>query len=81
MVMNAGSADTKQRNKLKGSPKLEDGRRKTRERRMESERDGRRGLSEDAKQKEKRKVVKDGRREGEGRKISSPGGINSHLSN
>lgn len=81
MVMNAGSADTKQRNKLKGSPKLEDGRRKTRERRMESERDGRRGLSEDAKQKEKRKVVKDGRREGEGRKISSPAGINSHLSN
>lgn len=45
-----------------------------------AERDGRGGLSEDAEQKEKRKVVRDGRSEREGRKISSPGGIISRLS-
>ena len=44
------------------------------------QRDGRGGLSEDAEQKEKRKVVRDGQSEREGRKISSPGGIISHLS-
>ena len=46
----------------------------------EAEQEGRGELSEDAEPKEKRKVVKDGQREREERKISSPGGIICHLS-
>lgn len=41
---------------------------------------GEEGISEDAEQDEEKKVVKDGLREQEGRKISSPHGIICHLS-
>lgn len=78
MVMIRGSADSKQKiNERETQSWMID---EAKQERREAERDGRGGLAEDAELTQKRAVVKDGRSEREGRKISSPGGIISHLS-